>query len=101
MESISASSRIMKLAAVISHAVEQIQGILSEKQLPSPSFHENSPYVVPPEAVGYQGKVLDAAGELCDLLVDPFTLLFQHGGVSSSLKKRKHHTFIFFTFACQ
>ncbi|KAF3404734.1 O-methyltransferase gsfB [Talaromyces pinophilus] len=75
----------MELAAVISHAVEQIQGILSEKQLPSPSFHENSPYVLPPEAVGYQGKVLDAAGELCDLLVDLFTLLFQHGGHSNMI----------------
>lgn len=80
------TSRIVELAETITKSVDKIQGALSEKGLPSPSFDEDSKYVLPAEAhvVEAQGQVLDAAGELYDLLLDPFTLLFRHGGVGDT-----------------
>jgi hypothetical protein len=80
----------VELAGIISSAVDKIQGVLSEKGLPQPSFDEDSKYVLPAEAhvVEAQGQALDAAGELYDLLLDPFTLLFRHGGVGDALFSR-------------
>ncbi|CRG83980.1 O-methyltransferase 7 [Talaromyces islandicus] len=87
MASSNNTSRLVELAGIISSAVDKIQGALSEKGLPQPSFDEDSNYVLPAEAhvVEAQGQVLDAAGELYDLLLDPFTLLFRHGGVGDAL----------------
>lgn len=87
------TSRIVELAGIISSAVEKLQGALSEKGLPSPSFDEDAKYVLPAEAhvVEAQGQALDAAGELYDLLLDPFTLLFRHGGVGGIPFMLKDH----------
>lgn len=87
MTSKNTSSRIVELAETISKSVAKLQGALSEKDLPSPSFDEDSKYVLPAEAhvVEAQGQALDAAGELYDLLLDPFTLLFRHGGVGDTI----------------
>jgi hypothetical protein len=86
MTSNTTSSRIVELAGIISNAVNKIQGVLAERGLLQPSFDEDSEYVLPAEAhvVEAQGQALDAAGELYDLLLDPFTLLFRHGGVGDT-----------------
>lgn len=73
--------RIVELAATISDSVAKLQQVLSQEDVPSPSFA--APYTpLPSGALTHQDAALDAASELYDLLLDPLSLLFQYGGVS-------------------
>jgi hypothetical protein len=76
------TSRIIELATIINKGVVELQDIVTNKGLPSPSFAESAPYLIPDEASGAQDAVLDATAELQDLLLDPLNLLYRHGAVS-------------------
>jgi hypothetical protein len=79
-----ATTRIMELAASISKSVAEIQKALSERKIPSPSFNENAPSMLPKELADAQNTVLEATAELRDLLQDPLSLLHEHCAVSLS-----------------
>lgn len=96
MASSTTTARMIELAATISNSVAKLHEILSAKGLPSPSFDEDAPTSLPKEASDAQDAVLDATSELHDLLLDPLSLLFQHGGVgiSPGLTHRSAHIFL-------
>lgn len=81
MSSSTPLSRISQLSKVISESVGEIDTILTTKGLPSPSFDEDSLAFIPDEASSVADKVLDAAAELRDLLLDPLNLVYKYNGV--------------------
>lgn len=74
-------TRLAELAATITASVAELDKIIAAKGVPSPSFDEDG-HTVPAEAADAQDAVLEAAGELIDLLRDPLTVLFLDGSVS-------------------
>lgn len=77
-----ASSRLVKLAGIISDSVHTLEEALSRNGIATPSFDETCPCELPEDAHAAQNAVLDATAELFDLLQDPLTLIKIHGGVS-------------------
>lgn len=59
-----------------------IHNKLADDALPFPSFGVDASTSLPEELSQDQDVVLDATAELHDLLLEPLTLLFRHGGVS-------------------
>lgn len=81
MTSNQSTSRILQLADTITTSVAKIQEVLTAKNLPSPSFDEDGPQLLPQEVSDAQDAVLDATAELRDLLTEPMTLIHGHGAV--------------------
>ncbi|KAH8897336.1 S-adenosyl-L-methionine-dependent methyltransferase, partial [Thozetella sp. PMI_491] len=73
-------SRMVQLAASITASVAEIQEFLSAHDIASPSFDEDAPLSLPREVSAAQNVVLDATAELHDLLLEPMSLLYLHGG---------------------
>ena len=77
------TSRIVQLAETITRSVSEIDKVLLERSLPSPSFSERLPIgYLPKEVSDAQNSVLDATSELHDLLLEPLHLIKRHGAVS-------------------
>lgn len=76
-----ANSRIQELSDIIAISVTKIQQGFTERNLPLPSFDEDSPTTFPLELIGAQDAVIDASSELQDLLMDPMASIQGHGGV--------------------
>ncbi|KAI1458806.1 S-adenosyl-L-methionine-dependent methyltransferase [Annulohypoxylon moriforme] len=83
MEPHNTTPRLVALAATIHDSVAKLQGILSAQGLPSPSFDEDNPTSLPPEASKVQDAVLDATAELHELLLEPLPLLFKFSATNS------------------
>jgi hypothetical protein len=81
MESNVTAPRILELAAIIGKAAAEINTTLTNQGIPSPSFSEDAPESFPQDISDARDIVLDATAELYDILLDPLTLLYQHGGV--------------------
>lgn len=73
--------RIAQLAQTIGSSVAKLQEILSAQNVAFPSFDENNPLVLPKEASKIQDEILNATGELHDLLLDPLSSLLISGAV--------------------
>ena len=82
MSSNESLSRIKELANTISASVHKIEEVLSAKGIATPSFDENASFNIPLELSSEHDAVLDATGELHDLLLEPLNLIHRHGGVS-------------------
>jgi len=90
MASPNTTPRIVELAAKISASVAELQALLSAQKWPSPSFDEDSPERLPPNAFHLQDAVLDATAELHELLMDPIRMVFQFGAVRVPLSPNDH-----------
>ncbi|KAH7320605.1 S-adenosyl-L-methionine-dependent methyltransferase [Stachybotrys elegans] len=77
--------RILELAAIIGTAAAEINKTLTTQGIASPSFAEDAPETFPQEISDARDVVLDAAAELYDILLDPLTLLYQHGGHNNNI----------------
>ncbi|KJZ71732.1 hypothetical protein HIM_08874 [Hirsutella minnesotensis 3608] len=77
--------RIVELAATISASVTTIDEILTIQGIESPSFREDAPVCFPKEACDARDAVLDATAELYDLLLEPMTSIYKHGGHNNSI----------------
>lgn len=70
------SGRILQLAEIISSQTALINEYLSAHNLPHPSFQPDAGLdVVPPSLEAARSAVIDAAGELQDLLLGPTDLI--------------------------
>ncbi|KAK3360902.1 S-adenosyl-L-methionine-dependent methyltransferase [Lasiosphaeria ovina] len=78
-------TRIAQLAATITAEVAKIDGILAARGLPSPSLDEDAPPTLPDEAADAQDAVIDAAAELNDLLREPLSAIYEHGGHNNNV----------------
>lgn len=74
-----------QLAAAIAASAAELDTALAAQGVPSPSFDENDANIVPDEAVDAQDAILDAAGELIDLLHAPLASLYLHGAHNANV----------------
>jgi hypothetical protein len=72
---------ITHLAQTIVLSVAQLQKVLENHKAPFPSFDRDGPLSLPKEASNAQNAILDAAGELYDLLLEPVASLLIHSAV--------------------
>lgn len=77
--------RILELADRIGHLAAQLDSILCARAIPSPSFAEDAPTSYPPDTRDVRDRLIDAAAELYDLLLEPMAFLYNKTGVRSYL----------------
>jgi len=82
MASNNTTPRIVELATQISISVTQLQEKLSAQGVPTPSFAEDGPELLPNDVSHIKDAILDATAELHEILLDPLLLLFKFASVS-------------------
>ncbi|KAF7527536.1 hypothetical protein G7054_g10430 [Neopestalotiopsis clavispora] len=76
-------SHIAKLTASLLQAVSKLEEILHAQGVPSPSFDEDAPHLLPTEAVRVRDQAIDYAAEIQDLLQGPLDLIYRHGSFNN------------------
>jgi hypothetical protein len=77
-------SHIVSLAASLLQAVSNLEEILLTQGVPSPSFDEDAPPLLPKDAIRVRDLAIDSAAEIQDLLQGPLDLIYRHGSVRIS-----------------
>lgn len=76
--------RIQELASIISTQTTLFHRGLTSRNLLSPSFDAESLLAIALDPEETRLAIIDAANELCDLLLNPFDLIHHHSNVHLS-----------------
>ncbi|KAF3005265.1 hypothetical protein E8E14_006481 [Neopestalotiopsis sp. 37M] len=83
MPSEASVSHIAKLTASLLQAVSNLEEILHAQGVPSPSFDEDAPPLLPKDAISVRDLAIDYAAEIQDLLQGPLDLIYRHGSFNN------------------
>ncbi|KAI0423455.1 sterigmatocystin 8-O-methyltransferase [Xylaria sp. FL1042] len=78
-----AASRLVQLAATIHERTSALEKSLQEHGVPSPSFDEDAPTLLPKDTIETRDAIIDCAAEIQDLLQGPLDLMFRHGSFNN------------------
>ncbi|KAK5625638.1 hypothetical protein RRF57_001354 [Xylaria bambusicola] len=73
------ASRLAKLAATIVDSIATLESSLQVHGVPSPSFDEDAPTLLPRDTVDVRDAIIDCAAEIQDMLQGPLDLMYRHG----------------------
>ncbi|GAW18771.1 hypothetical protein ANO14919_082530 [Xylariales sp. No.14919] len=80
------ASRLAQLSATIVESLAILEKSLQEHGVPSPTFDEDAPDLLPRDTVEVRDTIIDCAAEIQDLLQGPLDLIYRHGSAISRLK---------------
>ncbi|KAI1286566.1 sterigmatocystin 8-O-methyltransferase [Xylaria venustula] len=79
----STPSRLSLLAASLVESVAKLEMTLLVHGVPSPSFDEDAPTLLPGNTADIRDTIIDCAAEIQDLLQDPLDLIYRHGSFNN------------------